>query len=254
MLAVALALAAGGCRSAIEDMDEIFYDWTDRRVLCAANIDVVGDNGIETIDRGLERARDRGEVLQLYGHQPGDPAVGATVPVDKIEAILAKAVELGLAFYRSDELRPDADGAGTGGLALSFDDAHIADWWGLRPLFQQYGARLTFFVTRYAGWDATMKAQLRDLYTDGHAIEAHSVNHLRAPEYVTEHGLEAYMTDEAQPSIDLLVADGYPVTDYAYPFGARTGELDHALLERVERLRAVSFSWDGPFVVDPCPE
>ena len=221
-------------------------------MLCAANIDTRGGNELETIYRGLERARDRGEVLQLYGHQPGDPSVGATVPVDKIEAVLARAAELGLAFFGSDELVPD--GAHTGGLALSFDDAHIADWWGLRPIFDRYDARVTFFITRYDQWDDAMKAQLRDLAADGHSIQAHTVNHLRAPEYVTEHGLDAYLADEAVPSIELLRADGYPVTDFAYPFGARTGELDHALLRYVERVRSITFSIDGPLTTDPCPE
>jgi peptidoglycan/xylan/chitin deacetylase (PgdA/CDA1 family) len=233
-------------------MDEVFYDWTDRKVLCAVSIDEVAGNGLDTIFLGLDRARDRGEVIQLYGHQPGDPAAGGTVPVEKIEAIVARAVELGLPFYTSRELVPD--GPRTAGLALSFDDAHIADWWALRPMFDQYDARVTFFVTRYFQWDDAMKAQLRDLSNDGHSIQAHAVNHLRAPEYVTEHGLEAYLVEEALPSIEILRADGYAITDYAYPFGARTGELDRALLAHVERVRAVSFAADNAVITDPCPE
>lgn len=221
-------------------------------MLCAASIDSRGGNELDTIYLGLERARDRGEVLQLYGHQPGDPAAGATVPVDKIGAVLARTAELGLAFFTSRDLVPD--GPHTGGLALSFDDAHIADWWALRPMFDQYDARVTFFVTRYYQFDDAMKAQLRDLSNDGHSIQAHAVNHLRAPEFVTERGLDAYMTEEAVPSIELLRADGYAITDFAYPFGARTGELDHALLEHVERLRSISFSIDGALTTDPCPE
>jgi len=240
-------LAAAGCRTAIEDLDEVYYDWTDRQVLCAANIDASAGNELDSIERGLERARDTGTVLQLYGHKPG-----GTVPVDKIDAILADAAALGVGFFTEPELVPG--GAHTGGLALSFDDAHIAEWWALRPTFDRYGAKVTFFITRYYQWDATMKAQLHDLAADGHAIEAHSVNHLRAPEYVTEHGLDAYMTDEALPSIDQLRADGYDVTDYAYPFGGRTGELDHALLQHVDRVRAISFAVDSPITADPCPE
>jgi len=233
-------------------MDEIYYDWNDRTVLCAASIDDRAGNDLDTIERGLERAHDRGEVLELYGHQPGDTHAGADVPVDKIEAMLAKASELGLTFYTSDQLT--AAGAHTAGFALSFDDAHIDDWWAMRPIFDRYGAKVTFFVTRYYLWDEAMKAKLRDLASDGHSIQAHSVNHLRAPEYVSEHGLAAYLADEALPSIDGLAADGYHVTDYAYPFGARTSELDRALLQHVQRLRAVSFSIDGPLVADPCPE
>jgi peptidoglycan/xylan/chitin deacetylase (PgdA/CDA1 family) len=216
-------------------------------MFCAANIDGHTGNDIETITRGLERARDTGEVIQLYGHEPG-----AEAPLETIEAILARATDLGLRFFKSSELT--ADGAHVAGLALSFDDADVAEWWGLRDMLDRYGANVTFFVTRYHEFDEVMKAQLRDLASDGHAIEAHSVNHLRAPEYVSEHGLRAYVTDEALPSIDRLRADGYDVTDYAYPFGSRTGELDHAMLEHVDRLRSVVFPFDGPILTDPCPE
>jgi peptidoglycan/xylan/chitin deacetylase (PgdA/CDA1 family) len=124
----------------------------------------------------------------------------------------------------------------------------------MRDTFRAHDARVTFFVKAYDVWTDAQRADLRALAADGHAIQAHSLRHQRATDYVTEHGLAAYLEDEALPSIDLLEADGYPVTDYAYPFGARTRELDRALLEHVERLRAVTFSLDGPLVADPCPE
>ncbi len=68
---------------------------------------------------------------------------------------------------------------------------------------------------------------------------------------VEENGLGAYMKEEALPSIDALRADGYDVTSYAYPYGARTSELDDALLKHVAVLRSVSFSIEG--AIDPCP-
>jgi hypothetical protein len=56
------------------------------------------------------------------------------------------------------------------------------------------------------------------------------------------------------PSIDGLRDEGYPVRAFAYPFGARTGELDRALLSRVGILRSVTFTTEVPAVSDPCPE
>ncbi|MEJ7599620.1 MAG: hypothetical protein WKG01_17060 [Kofleriaceae bacterium] len=59
------------------------------------------------------------------------------------------------------------------------------------------------------------------------------------------------MADEALPSIQVLRDDGYTVTSFAYPYGARTSELDDALLKHVPLLRSVSFSLEG--AIDPCP-
>jgi hypothetical protein len=49
----------------------------------------------------------------------------------------------------------------------------------------------------------------------------------------------------------VLRADGYAVSAYAYPFGARTDELDEAMLAHIPILRSVSFSVGG--AVSPCP-
>jgi peptidoglycan/xylan/chitin deacetylase (PgdA/CDA1 family) len=166
--------------------------------------------------------------------------------------VIARAAELGLDFVRYDQLEPG--GPARGGVALSFDDTDVQSWLDARPVFQQYDVQATFFVSRYDTFDDDRKAQLRTLGGDGHAIEAHSILHLRATDYVEKYGLAAYLADEAVPSIELLRSDGFAVSAYAYPYGARTHELDRAILTHVDRVRAVTFSLDGPLVADPCPE
>jgi hypothetical protein len=90
-----------------------------------------------------------------------------------------------------------------------------------------------------------------ELAADGNAIEAHSVNHLRAPDYVENFGLGAYLADEVIPSIEILREAGYEVTSFAYPFSARTSELDDAISRYVPVLRTSTFehSLNEPF----CP-
>lgn len=232
------------CRFDAEDVDGAFYDGDHRRVHCALNLDGKAGN-MSGIDGALDRARDRGEVVELYAHKPG-----GTVAIADIEHVLAGAVARGLAFYTYADFvlgRPIE-----GGLALSFDDAHIVEWFALREMFQHYNARVTFYLTRYLGQAPEKKELIRMLADDGHDIAAHGVAHVRAPSYVEEHGLGAYMKNEAVPSIDVLRDDGYPVWSYAYPFGARTSELDDALLDHVGILRSVTFSLEG--VIDPCPQ
>src|SRR5439155_3191160 len=115
-----------------------------------------------------------------------------------------------------------------------------------------YGAHVTFFVSRYIALEDYQHGQLHDLAADGHDIAAHTVLHLNAPLYVEDHGVAAYLDDEALPSIDVLRSDGFDVTSFAYPFGARTGELDDALLEHIPIVRSVAFAYYGT-VQSPCP-
>jgi peptidoglycan/xylan/chitin deacetylase (PgdA/CDA1 family) len=212
-------------------------------VHCAVNLDGKSGNN-DTIDEALDRALERGEVVELYAHKPG-----ASVAVADIEHVLAGAQQRGLASFTYADFahgRPVE-----AGLALSFDDSSVEAWYGLRAMFQQYGAHATFFITRYATFSIERRQMMRDLADDGHDLAAHSVAHRRAPTYVEDNGLPAYMKDEAIPSIEALRADGYDVTSYAYPYGARTTELDRELLRYVPVLRSVSFTIEG--APDPCP-
>jgi hypothetical protein len=239
-----LAILAA-CQDELSGVDSAFYDGDGRRVHCAVGIDTTARNDLDSIDGALDRAAARGEVVELYAHDPG-----RTVPIDTVRHVLEGARSRGLAFVT---YRDFAEGRGAGpGLALSFDDHHVASWVALRELFASTGARLTFFVSRYPTMSDEQRAGLRLLAGDGHDIEAHSVDHLRAPRFVEEHGLTAYLDEEVLPALDQMERDDFPIAVFAYPFGARTGETDRALLRHVDIVRSVSFSFTG-VVQSPCP-
>jgi len=246
--AVALSLVTGavlaGCQQQLSELDGAFYNGDGRLVHCGVNLDTTAHNSLASIDSGLDRARDRGEVVELYAHHPG-----VTVPIDKLEHVLAGARDRGLAFFTYADFARDSHAAP--GLALSFDDTSVDAWVGLRPLFAQYGARVTFFVSRYRALGDDQHAGLKLLAGDGHDIEPHTVLHLRAPDYVESNGLDAYLRNEVDPSIAVLQDDGYEIHAFAYPFGARTGEIDAAIAKRVPVIRSVEFTYWG--VESPCP-
>lgn len=237
--------AATGCQHDASDIPGAFYAWDDRKVHCAITLDSYARNDLASVEAGLDRAVARGEVIELYAHDPG-----RTVTWQELEAVLAAIDRRGLPYVTYAEL---ARGTTTpaAGVALSFDDAYVESWLEGADLFARYGARVTLFVAYYDRLTDTQRAALRRLSQLGHAIEAHSLRHLRAPLYVEQKGLAAYLSDEALPSVDLLRGDGYDVTTYAYPYGARSAELDAAMLEHVALVRSVSFTWSGP--ADPCP-
>lgn len=233
-----------GCQTPLDEIDGVFYNGDHRLVHCGVDLDTSARVSTESIDSALDRARDRHEVVELYAHHPG-----VTVPVSRIEHVLAGAHERGLAFYTYSDFVHDRP-VGPG-LALSFDDTSVDAWFAQRALFDQYGAKVTFFVSRYPHIELPQRAELKQLAADGHSIEAHTINHLRAPDYVEQHGLDAYLHDEVDPSFALLREDGFTVDAFAYPFGARTGQIDHAIGKRVKVLRSVAFTYE--IVGDPCP-
>jgi peptidoglycan/xylan/chitin deacetylase (PgdA/CDA1 family) len=240
------ALACGACHYDVGSADSAYYNWDDRKVHCAIDIDTYADISTGSIDTGLDRVLASGEVLELYTHDPTK-----TVTWDAIQAVLAGVQSRGLAFVTFDDILAGNRPA-TGGLALSFDDDYVQDWLVGRPMFQQYGARLTFWIAFYNTMSPSDKAGVQQLAADGHAVEAHTVKHQRAPEYVEEYGLDAWMNNEVQPSIDELRDDGYTIDAFAYPYGSRTDETDQAVLDRVKLVRSVSYTWDSP-ATDPCP-
>jgi peptidoglycan/xylan/chitin deacetylase (PgdA/CDA1 family) len=200
---------------------------------------------VNNVLAGLDRARDQGEIIELFAHQPG-----RTVGVADLEAVVAGAAERGLRFFTYAEL---AEGARGPGIALSFDDAGIDSWFSVRDLFARYDARVTFFVTRYPTWSEEGRAKLRTLADDGHSVEPHGRYHHDAVHYAQDYGVKALLRDEVVPSIEALRADGYQPTTYAYPFGKRTGEIDRAILRYLPRVRSLTFSFDGPLIDSPCP-
>ena len=243
--ALAAALIAA-CHDDVAEVDGAFYDGDGRLVHCAIDLDTEANNSEASVDTGLDRARDRGEVVELYTHHPG-----VTVPIEKIEHVLAGAKARGLSFVTYGDYARGQYQKGTPGLALSFDDTFVEAWVALRPLFQQYGARITFFVSHYISLSEEAHQGLETLAADGHDIEAHTVLHLRGPDYVENLGLAAYLDNEVDPSIKVLRDAGFDTNAFAYPYGARTSETDRAIGKRVPVIRSVSFTYT--IIESPCP-
>lgn len=236
---VAVVAVVSGCATVLVDNDGIYSHGADGPVLCGLSVDDKTSVSGDALAAGLDRAQVEQQTLHLYTHRPM-----GTVDVSTIESVLAGAADRDLAFVTYRELLDQADAgepAGAG-LAFSFDDRDLEGWHQLRPLFDRYRAKVTFFISAYHTFDELAKQQLRDLAADGHDIEYHSTNHLAADEYAAAHGIEAYLADDIAPDLALMRADGYEPTVFAYPFGARDGAVDAAVLEHFRAVRAISYT------------
>jgi hypothetical protein len=243
----AIFLICAGCQVDVDEVDGVFYAWDNRRVQCTLEIDDDSNNSLASIETGLDRAKQRGEVLELLVHVPG-----TSITFQHLEDVLAAAQARNLPFVTYRDLGTITP---TGAVALEYDGTYMGAWLASQDLLARYNAHVTIFVTRYVRLQPDERAQIRMLADAGHDIESLSTNHLRGPQYVEEHGVEAYVQDEVRSSIEELERDGYAVNSYAYPFGARTDETDEAILRgvpQIKRLRSEEHSYRGLFT-SPCP-
>ncbi|MDX2092916.1 MAG: polysaccharide deacetylase family protein [Kofleriaceae bacterium] len=226
------AVALAGCDVTLSEIDNIYSRGRDGPVMCGMSVDYKNTVSNDAIANGLDRAQVDGTIVHLYSHRPA-----GTVDVSTIEHIIAGAADRDLPFVTYRQL---ADGDASTGLAFSFDDHNIASWHELIPLFELYGARVTFFISSYHGLELDERAKLHELAAAGHDIEYHSTNHRDAEVVTAEQGIEAYLAEEIIPDFELMRAEGFDLKVFAYPFGSRTGKTDAALLERFALLRGSS--------------
>lgn len=231
---ILVAAACAGCDVTLSEIDNIYSDGADHRVLCGISIDNKNTVSADAISVGLDRATVDETILHLYSHKPN-----GTIDESTIEQVVAGAADRNMTFVTYADL---ADGTATQGLALSFDDHDIVGWNQLLPMFDLYGARVTFFISHYTTISDHDRSMLRVLAEAGHAIEYHSTAHLNAETYSAENGVEAYIDDDILPGLAAMRAAGYNPRVFAYPFGARTAATDEAVLQHFPLVRASHFN------------
>jgi peptidoglycan-N-acetylglucosamine deacetylase len=132
----------------------------------------------------------------------------------------------------------------TGGVCLTFDDAHIEDWHAALPLFREYNARVTFFISGFHTLNPRQIALLHRIQADGHEIGYHTVNHVNAIEYLQTHSVEEYVETEIEPDLEAMRNSGFSTTAMAYPFNARTDVSDNAMSKYFSTLRTRTMDFE----------
>lgn len=125
-----------------------------------------------------------------------------------------------------------------GKLVLSFDDRSIKQWHSALNIFDMYEAKATFFITGYYKTSDYDKALLKEIQEAGHEIGSHSVNHLNAIDYISQHGIDKYITDEINPNIKAMTDNGFNIESFAFPYNATNSEIQEALSPYFTSMRA----------------
>ncbi len=100
-------------------------------------------------------------------------------------------------------------------VSLTFDDGD-ADNYAVRSVLAENNLRATFYVVSgFTGTNGYMtEDQLRDLYNDGNEIGGHTLSHTNVPD-LNGADLEREICQDRTN----LLAHGFEVTSFAYPYG-----------------------------------
>lgn len=208
-----------------------YWHWNGQANVGAYHLDQITPHALELIEHRIDTLDDR--VLVLYGHTQFNG-----VSRETLEAVFERAREDGVDILTFADLA--AGGPARSGIAVTFDDMEIDAWYDMRDLFAKYDARATFFVARYPEWTDEGRAKLHTLFDEGHSIEAHGLQHVNVCAYTAEHGLDAFITDEVMPSLEVLRADGFAPVAYAFPGGAMGHEIVEDLAPMIPITRGIT--------------
>jgi peptidoglycan/xylan/chitin deacetylase (PgdA/CDA1 family) len=127
-----------------------------------------------------------------------------------------------------------------GQVALTFDDNSIENWHKHLPLLDSLNIKATFYISHYHAFNKQQKAWLKDIESKGHEIAFHTATHPDLAKEVARNGMAATEEKEIKKDLKLMQADGYNPTDFAYPFGSHTSQLNTCLLRTFKSVRALS--------------
>jgi len=126
------------------------------------------------------------------------------------------------------------------GIALSFDDLYVDAWYEANQVFREYDWKATYFISRFDRLSEEQIDKLHRLKNEGHEIAAHGLHHIRATEYITENGMQAYLDYEINPMLELMHENNLYPTSFAYPYGTRNAATDSLLIDHFTILRGTS--------------
>lgn len=132
------------------------------------------------------------------------------------------------------------------GIALTFDDDRVDNWFKYLHFFDSANVKATFYICKYNHFTPDQKRKLTIIQNHGHEIGFHSVSHYNMMDYVYKyrHPIAELMKNEITVGLKEMNRDGfYPIT-FAYPYGAHNAVLDKELLRYFKSVRALNGTKD----------
>ena len=128
------------------------------------------------------------------------------------------------------------------GIALTFDDDRVDNWFKYLPYLDSANVKATFYVCKYNRLTSAQKNKLTIIQSHGHEIAFHSTNHYNMLDYVYKykHTTDELMLNEIECGLKMMNEDGFYPTTFAYPYGAHNGLYDKMLMRYFKSVRALN--------------
>ncbi|TDH23264.1 hypothetical protein EXU57_17470 [Segetibacter sp. 3557_3] len=126
------------------------------------------------------------------------------------------------------------------GIALTFDDTYIDEWYACLPLLDSFGVKATFYISSYHRFSSAQKLKLKHLQQKGHEIAFHSTNHFDLKQYLNNASMDKLIKCEILAGLEKMNADGFYPKTFAYPYGKHTALLDNELGKYFKSVRALN--------------
>lgn len=132
------------------------------------------------------------------------------------------------------------------GVAITFDDDYVDQWFAVNSVLKPYDWKATFFVCEFDKLKYEELNKLKELKKEGHEIGGHGWIHLKAAPFEKKHGELDYLNKEIFPMLKDMREQSLPVHSFAYPYGSRDAATDTLLLHEFNIIRGTTYGSVSP--------
>lgn len=132
------------------------------------------------------------------------------------------------------------------GVAITFDDNYVDQWYDVNTVLKPYHWKATFFVCEIEKLNSEQLNKLKELKKEGNEIGGHGWIHLKAAPFEKQHGEMGYLDKEIFPMLKTMNKASLPVHSFAYPYGSRDFTTDTILLHEFNIIRGTTYGNEPP--------